>query len=102
MKVKWPKKRYRYRIAFFVGVLLIFLGIQLRVVDSFVLRPGPTRVLVDWFGAPAGTVQGGVERLVVEATSLCTTITPPVWLGWASITTGVILSAYSVLGKKWR
>lgn len=97
-----PRLRHSDRLKWIIfgGLILILFGLQLRVVDSFVLSPSTTRVLYEWFGTGSSPPREAVERIVVESTSPRKIITPPVWLGWALITLGITMTAYGTLGHR--
>ena len=93
------KRRHNYQVYVLGGLLLILVGMQMRLVESYVLSPAATRVLADWFGAPPTTLTGATYRLTTQGNAR-KTVSPPQWLGWASISLGVMLVAYGVLGKR--
>ena len=82
---------------FYAGVLLILVGLHLRAVDTFVLNADVTRVLASWSGPPPDTARGTIRQFVVNATSPRTPITPAPWIGWAVLSTGVVLATHSLL-----
>lgn len=82
---------------FMVGLIILFVGIQLRVVDSVVLNEESTRIITEKMGtkkqvatsdfiqtASFGTV---VPRKVVK---------PPRWIGLALIAAGVVFVLHSL------
>ena len=85
-----------------IGVALILFGMQLRVVESFVLTPWATQALYEQFRTPSSPSKEAIQRIVVESTSPQKTITPPSWLGWAMITAGITLTSFGSLGNKWK
>jgi len=95
------KKLALYNFSIYAGILLVLLGCQLCMVESYVLTPGTTRVLADWFGPPADTVEGVVQQAVIETTSPRKRITPPPWFRWAVLGVGVVLTANGIFGR-WR
>jgi hypothetical protein len=80
----------RYHV-FLVGVVLLLLGFELRLVDSFVLTPKATKYLAEQSGHPAA---------VASATVLTTTgtepqlpskvIRPPEWSSWFLLSLGSV------------
>jgi hypothetical protein len=80
---------------FLAGLVILMLGIQMRMVDSFVLSSESTRFLATKFPnakgatiatmAPAGSSSGPRK-----------TLRPPEWLGWALISAGSVLVLHSL------
>ncbi len=92
----------RRMVCFLVGCLLVLAGLQLRVVDTYVLSPGATRVAARWFGAEPGTVRGTVEWIALETGNPRKALTPPEWLGWALVSSGLVSLAYAVISGRRR
>jgi hypothetical protein len=81
---------------FFIGLLVLLIGVQFRYVNSFVLNAETTRFLADRTGQSnpvATTVFSATEgmssgpRKVVE---------PPEWLSWCLISVGAVLCLHSL------
>ena len=84
--------RNHYLIA---GLVLLFLGIQLRLVDSYVLNEATTRVLTPASGnaltqSPLLASITPAPRKVIE---------PPEWLGWALMSIGSVLVLHALAMK---
>ena len=86
---------------FMVGVLVLLLGIQLRVVDRYELNEKATRVLAKetvednsiqasflWF---TDTTDASIPHKVIK---------PPEWSGWCLISIGSVLILHSLALKK--
>jgi hypothetical protein len=82
------------------GLVLLLVGIQLRLTESFVLNEKTSRFLAerlrssspgDGLVAPMLAIGGPVPRRVVQ---------PPQWLGWAIISVGSVLILHSLALKK--
>jgi hypothetical protein len=95
------KKPSFHQVCLVAGLLLVLVGVQLRVVESYVLSAEATAALAGWTGPAANSPGGMFEQIVVETTSPRRVVTPPRWLGWASLSAGVVLAAFALLGK-WR
>ena len=94
------KKINTSQISLIAGILLLLFGAQLRLVDSFVLSSDTTRVLAQWSGPSSSSPDGVLRDIVVQTTSPRKTITPPNWLGWASLSVGIVLVAHGLLNRR--
>jgi hypothetical protein len=82
--------KYRHRY-FLFGILLVLLGIQFRMLDSFVLNEKATRALANVTktqtvadNSPFGSVMGWITPAPKKR------VTPPRWIGLAMIAFGAI------------
>ncbi len=80
------------------GVLFILLGIQFRMVQSFVLNEPTTRTLarVTKQAPIAAQNQGLTSFLMQVHPSPKKKVEPPRWLGLAMVTIGVVFSLHAV------
>lgn len=79
---------------FMAGLVVLVLGIQMRLVDSFVLTPKSTRFLATRFQNEPGS---GIARIVPSGgPGPRKTLRPPEWLGWALISIGSVLILHSL------
>jgi hypothetical protein len=82
---------------FLAGLVLLFLGIQFRMVDNFTLNEKTTRFLASRMQdkpSPSAALIGqnaSVGRKVVE---------PPEWLGYALLSVGSVLVLHSLAMPK--
>lgn len=90
-----------YQIAIFAGVVLILLGIQLRLVESYVLTPAATSFLAQVTGPETESPEGTFRQFMVENTRPKHRVQPWPWLGWACLSTGGVLTAFGAM-HKWR
>ena len=83
---------------FFLGVVILLLGLQFRSVTSYVLTEDATRFLAErmnsasdntWFNLSADV--GAAPKKVLH---------PPEWLGWCTISVGAVLVLHSLAMKK--
>ncbi len=82
---------------FMFGIIVLLLGLQLRLVDSYVLNEKTTRFLAE--NIPGRTsaqttlvnMPGVVARKVVR---------PPEWMGWCLISVGSVLILHSLALKR--
>ena len=86
---------------FLAGLVLVFLGIQFRMVDSFVLTPEVTQFLAKRTGHPVAAVNAGTQFFAPAARPLFKqTVRTPDWLGWALLSIGSVLVLHSLGMKK--
>ena len=84
---------------FFIGLLVLLIGIQVRYVAAYVLNPNATKFLAErtgqssasssFFSATAGTF--AAPRKVLQ---------PPEWLSWCLISVGAVLCLHSLAMPK--
>jgi hypothetical protein len=75
---------------FFIGLVVLLLGLQLRFVSAYVLNPEATQFLAERTGETQAAASSfftltstpGMARKVVQ---------PPEWLGWCLISVGAVL-----------
>lgn len=92
--------RNRY---FMVGMLLFLLGIQFRMVESFVLNEASTRALARVAKDSQLAAQDfGTEMYLRVYPSAKKTIKPPHWLGWALLTAGGVMCLHAMVLPKNR
>lgn len=84
---------------FLLGLLVLFLGIEFRMVDSFVLNEKCSKFLIDRAAANDTTVRMAQFFPAVGPTPR-KVIRPPDWLGWAAISAGAVLVLHSLAMKK--
>jgi hypothetical protein len=84
---------------FFIGLVVLLVGIQVRFVSTYVLNPQATQFLAEHTGQADGSgassflamAGGAAPRKVVQ---------PPEWLGWCLISAGSVLVLHSLaLGR---
>jgi disulfide bond formation protein DsbB len=88
--------RNRY---FMAGMLLILLGIQFRMVHSFVLNEPATRTLIKLSkNAPvAASTPSTFNQFFMQVTpSPRKQVVPPRWLGLAMVAVGVVISLHAL------
>ena len=86
---------------FLAGAVLLFLGLQFRMVDSLVLTPELTQFLAEQRGHPVATASQTMHTFVgAEAPVAPKTVRPPEWFGWALLSIGSVLILHSLSMKK--
>lgn len=82
---------------FLAGLVLLFLGIQFRMVDSAVLTSEFTTFLAARVGHPAVAAANAAESLTGADVKLPPkTVRPPEWLGWSLASIGSVLILHSL------
>ena len=85
---------------FLIGLLLLFLGIQFRAVDTFVLNEKASRFLAERV-RPAVSNTNGLTNFLASAGPIPRkSVQPPPWLGFALISIGSVLVLHSLAMKK--
>lgn len=93
---------YRNRY-FLAGILLILLGVQFRMVQSFVLNESATRALARVTKETAVAEQSTFRDFMMQVHPKPTKrVTPPRWLGLSLITVGAIVSLHALAIPKYR
>ncbi len=98
---------YRF---FIIGTLLVLIGVQLRVVDSFVLTPKATefvehRIRNSGLQKPAiarSTTYDYDSLLLSSGPRTSRRIQPPRWMGWAALSAGGVLMFHGLTLRKMR
>jgi len=87
---------YRNRY-FLLGVLLILLGIQFRMVDSFVLNESTTRTLAKVTKTQPIANNQALSSFFMEVhPNPKKRVKPPRWLGLAMITVGSVITLHAL------
>ncbi len=85
---------------FFLGVFLIFWGIEFRMVETFVLNEKATQVVLKHLGSSEQSASAGQVDLPLLSQGTPQTVryrwTPPEWLGWALLSIGSVLVLHSL------
>jgi len=91
---------------FMAGIVILVLGIQMRVVESFVLTEDAGRFVAEKMDKikKADAQSSTPAVMMIQAPSSITEprrmITPPRWLGWALISIGAVLVLHSLAMKR--
>ena len=84
---------------FFLGIVILLLGLQVRVVSAFVLNEDATRFLAE--RTLSSAAEGTVVSLASDSGALPNkVIRPPEWLGWCLISVGAVLILHSLAMPK--
>jgi len=92
--------RNRY---FMVGMLVFLLGIQFRMVESFVLNEASTRVFARFAKETQLASTDYASQMFLDLyPSPKKTVKPPNWLGWALLTSGGVICLHAMVLPKPR
>lgn len=90
--------RNRY---FMIGVLLFLMGMQFRMVESFVLNESSTRALARLAkNSQIASQDFGTSLYMNVHPSPRKLVKPPGWLGWALLTTGGVICLHAMVLPK--
>jgi hypothetical protein len=81
---------------FFIGLFVLFIGLQFRYVSSFVLNPETTRILADYSGQATATSSSLFAATTGMAAAPRKVLQPPDWLSWCLISVGAVLCLHSL------
>ncbi len=81
---------------FFTGLVLLLLGIQFRMVESYALTPEAAKIVQKVGQSPdvASAANPFGQAIVTKSVS------PPDWLGWCLMSIGSVLILHSLAMKK--
>ncbi len=84
---------------FFLGIVIILMGLQLRMVSSYVLNQEATKFLAE--RTQASTSNTSMVSFTSDIGVLPNkVINPPEWLGWCLISVGSVLILHSMAMKR--
>ena len=86
---------------FMLGIVILLLGIQLRMVETYVLNEKSARFIsLQMQKIPKKKKRVSTKRVLQAASPLSMQpIHPPNWLGWALISVGSVLILHSLAMK---
>jgi hypothetical protein len=86
--------RNRY---FMFGVILFLLGLQFRLVDSFVLNESSTRALHKFAQSSKIADSNVATNLYVDVGNPKKSVKPPNWVGFVLLTVGGVMSLHAMV-----
>ena len=87
---------YRNRY-FLLGTLFILLGVQFRMIDSFVLNESATRALAKITKETSVAETSTMSNLMMQIYPTPTKkVTPPRWLGLAFMAVGAVMTCHAI------
>ncbi len=82
---------------FFLGAIILFLGLQVRMVSEYVLNEDATRFLAERTQSSASSPEAALVSFSSGAGLIPNkVIRPPEWLGWCLISVGAVLMLHSL------
>ena len=87
------------RLCIFFGLACLVVGLELQVVDSFVLSTGATRALATWTGPVAPSASNNFRQMMMDVSAYRSVISPPAWISWALLSAGGVLTAHGLLQR---
>jgi hypothetical protein len=82
---------------FFIGLVVLMLGLQVRYVAAYVLNPDATQFLAERTGQSSTS---GIFAAVAGASGARKVVQPPEWLSWCLISVGAVLCLHSLAMPK--
>jgi hypothetical protein len=87
---------------FLLGMVIFLLGVQFRLVDSFILTPKCAKLLAEKTGHPMAAAIEAADNLSGSSTTVAGphALRPPEWLGWSLMSIGAVLILHAMAMKK--
>ena len=82
---------------FFLGFIVLLIGLQVRYVSAYVLNPEATKFLAERTGQSAAATS---MFSAFSATGARKVVQPPEWLSWCLISVGAVLCLHSLAMSK--
>lgn len=83
---------------FILGLVVLMLGIQVRMVETFVLNERASHFLAERLSPAVAGADGSILPAVGATPKR--TLRPPAWMGYALISIGAVLILHSLAMKK--
>lgn len=83
-----------------IGLVLMFLGFQFRMVDTFVLNEPVSRVVRGQAQTPAAQTMAFAQRFMPTHAIPRHTVQPPKFVGWVLLSVGSVLVLHSLAMRK--
>lgn len=81
---------------FFLGLVVLLIGLQVRCVSSYVLNGKTTQFLAE----RSGKASSPMAASFFNASGARKVVEPPEWLGWCLMSVGAVLVLHSLAMKK--
>lgn len=83
---------------FLLGLVLLFMGIQFRLIDSFVLNEKASRFVSERMNSGSDASVGSF--MSTAGPTARRSVRPPQWIGWALMSAGSVFILHSLAMKK--
>jgi len=83
---------------FLAGVIVLLLGIQFRLVNSFVLNQPATDLYIK--ATAKNQVESAAMMTATSAAPSLKVVTPPEWIGWCLMSVGSVFVLHSLAMKR--
>ncbi len=83
---------------FFLGLVVLMIGLQVRYVSAYVLTPKATEFLAERTGTSSTTTS--MFNAFGSITGARKVVTPPEWLSWCLMSVGAVLCLHSLAMPK--
>ena len=81
---------------YMAGLVLLFLGIQFRMIEAVDLKPQITKMFVEKGQQPLMDINSGLQSVMHPTQAPTTThYAPPEWWGWMLVSAGSVLVLHS-------
>jgi hypothetical protein len=85
---------------FLMGLVILFLGLQVRMVESYVLNEKATRFVAEKLKGLSPVAETDGNFMPAAGPQPLRTVRPPVWLGYALISLSAVLILHSLAMKR--
>jgi hypothetical protein len=85
---------------FFLGLVVLLVGLQVRFVSSYVLNPKATKFLAERTGKSTGATASVFAMTSGGDAGPRKVLQPPEWLGWCLMSVGAVLVLHSLALQK--
>lgn len=83
---------------FFIGLVVLLVGLQVRYVSAYVLNPETTKFLAERTGT--STAGASMFSAFQSGTGARKVVQPPEWLSWCLLSVGAVLCLHSLAMPK--
>ena len=81
---------------FFIGLVVLLVGLQVRYVSAYVLNPEATRFLAERTGQSSSAATSFFSATAGTSAAPRKVLQPPEWLAWCLISVGAVLCLHSL------
>jgi hypothetical protein len=85
---------------FFIGLVILLLGLQVRYVSAYVLNPEATKFLAERTGQSNSATGAFFTAMAGTPAAPRKVLHPPEWLSWCLISVGAVLCLHSLAMPK--